>query len=190
MTVYYPPKKNKEFVFFVSLVNQSNRPFFKLDPTIATGDFQVSTDGGALANLDTLPVVAPAGSPCVKIVLSADEMDGSNVNVIGSDAADDEWDDVSIHIHASDKQFAEIFTTSDRTALQAIDGREHFTAVDRTELQSARKMVQNDQELFPDGRYVTYEDDGATVFDQQMVTDKDGLAIQLDPGAPAKRKMI
>lgn len=73
--------------------------------------------------------------------------------------------------------------------MQTIEGREYFKAADRTQLQAARKMVQNDQELFPDGRYVTYEDDGTTVFDQQMVTDRDGQPITLELGVPARRKM-
>lgn len=84
------------FSFCVGLVNTSSRPFFKASPTIAAGDFKVSTDGSALANLATLPDVYPVGSKSVRIQLSAGEMTGEKVVVIGSDVAGSEWDDIFI----------------------------------------------------------------------------------------------
>jgi hypothetical protein len=60
-------------------------------PTIAAGDFKVSTDGGALANLTTLPVVTLDGSKMVKFSLSAAEMNGDDITVIDDRPAQTEW---------------------------------------------------------------------------------------------------
>lgn len=92
------PLKNTEYIFYIVLVDSNNLNEFKSNPTITAGDFQVSTDGGALNNLDTLPSVAPSGSEIVKITLSAAEMNGGKVNVIGKDAAGGEWQSVFIPI--------------------------------------------------------------------------------------------
>lgn len=92
------PKKNTAYTFYVSLIESSNRPYFKSDPTIAAGDFQVSTDGSAFTNPATLPVVDPTGSIGVKIVLSAGEMNGDRIMVQGIRVSDGEWDDVLIYI--------------------------------------------------------------------------------------------
>ena len=86
------------FSFCVSLVDRANRPQFKASPTIAAGDFKVSTAGGALTNLATLPDVYPSGSKSVRIQLSAGEMTGETVTVVGSDVAGSEWDDILISI--------------------------------------------------------------------------------------------
>ena len=90
------PIKATAFEFYVQLVDAANPDSFVINPTIAAGDFKVSTDGGAQANLATLPSVDPAGSTFVRINLDADEMNGDSVNVIGIDAAGDEWQDIGI----------------------------------------------------------------------------------------------
>jgi len=90
MPTYIPPKKNTEFIFYVSLPAIGGGTM-QNNPTIASGDFIVSTDGGSTSNLDTIPAVTPASSDLVKITLSATEMNGDNVSVIAKDAAGDEW---------------------------------------------------------------------------------------------------
>ena len=92
------PLQNQAYVFYLSVGNALNPDEFLANPTIAAGDFKVSTDGGALVNLDTLPVVTPAGSIWVQVSLSADEMDGEKVVVQGIDAAGGEWQGVSTFI--------------------------------------------------------------------------------------------
>ena len=92
------PKKNTAYTFYAGLIDVANPDKFKVDPTIAAGDFQASTAGGALANLATLPVVTPAGSTIVKIDLSASEMNGNEVVIQIIDAAGDEWADQLITI--------------------------------------------------------------------------------------------
>jgi len=86
-------KKNAAFTFDMVVVDSSSRPDLKANPTIAAGDWKISKDGGALANLTTLPVVAPASSVIIKIVLSATEMNANRITIIGIDAAGAQWDD-------------------------------------------------------------------------------------------------
>lgn len=92
------PKKNVAYQFYTTLVAAADPNTFQVNPTIATGDFKVSKDGGALANLATLPSVAPAGSRMVKIDLSADEMNADKVMVQGVDAAGGEWQEMAVFI--------------------------------------------------------------------------------------------
>lgn len=91
---YNPPVKGEDFVFYATLRDLNVDGSFKANPTIAAGDFKVSIDDGALANLATLPVVSPAGSIWVKIVLSTSEMNGDCIKVQGIDGtAPKEWAD-------------------------------------------------------------------------------------------------
>lgn len=98
-----PPKKNAAYIFYSSLVDSSNRPDFKDTPTLAAGDFKVSTDGGALGNLATLPTNTPGGV-MLKFSLSADEMNGDDITVVCIDAAGVEWDDILFNIQTSEFQ--------------------------------------------------------------------------------------
>ena len=96
---YNPPVKGEDFVIYVALQSASDPKSFQANPTIAAGDFRVSKDGGALADLATLPVVTPAGSIWVKIILSATEMTADNVALEGIDrTATKEWGDVALSI--------------------------------------------------------------------------------------------
>ena len=92
------PKKNVAYNFYIGLVDSANQPDFKSSPTLATGDFKVSTDGGAFANLGTLPDVDPDAGIAVKVVMSQSEMNGDTIVITGIDAAGAEWDDVLIYI--------------------------------------------------------------------------------------------
>jgi hypothetical protein len=96
---YNPAKKNEDFIAYVSLEDMNASGSFKANPTIAAGDFKISKDGGALANLATLPAVTPASSIWVKITLSATEMNADNVSIQGIDqTAPKEWADFALHI--------------------------------------------------------------------------------------------
>ncbi len=94
-------QKNVAYTFDVSLIDTDSRPAFKVAPTLATGDFKISLDNGALANLGTLPTVAPAASAIVKIVLSQAEMNADRITIVCKDAAGAEWDDVVIAINTT-----------------------------------------------------------------------------------------
>lgn len=96
---YNPPVKNQDFKIQISLEDYVNPGLFKASPTLAAGDVKISKDGGALANLATLPVVAPAGSKLITIELSAAEMNADVVTVIFSDqTVPPEWADQAFSI--------------------------------------------------------------------------------------------
>lgn len=104
MTSYVTPKKNSAFITYVGLPSQASPATFQSSATLAAGDAKVSIDGGALANLTTLPAVTPGSSKMVKISLSAAEMNGDNITVVFSDAAGSEWCDTIINIQTSARQ--------------------------------------------------------------------------------------
>ena len=104
MTSYVTPKKNTAFKFYIGLVDQSNTKLLKANPTIAAGDFKVSTDGGAFANLTTLPSANPASGRAIMVDLSASEMNGDNIVFQGVDAAGAEWCDILVNIQTSARQ--------------------------------------------------------------------------------------
>lgn len=96
---YNPPVKNEDFVFYMALPDMSVPGRFKQNPTIAAGDFQISKDGGAFANLGTLPSADPSGSEAVKITLTSTEMNADNVAVRARDqTSPPEWADVFVNI--------------------------------------------------------------------------------------------
>ncbi len=124
MATFIPPKKGVQFILYATLRSQANLNIFQVNPTIASGDFKVSIDGGALANLTTLPTVTPAASVMVKMTLSTSEMNGDNVTVICSDAAGAEWCDESFNIQTSARQIDDLAypTTSGRSIDVATTG--------------------------------------------------------------------
>ncbi len=96
---YNPPKTGEDFIFYATLASMGTPGSFQSSPTIAAGDFKVSKDGGALANLNTIPAVTPAASVMVKFTLSATEMTADNVTIIGIDqTTQKEWADFSVNI--------------------------------------------------------------------------------------------
>jgi hypothetical protein len=79
---------------------------YRVNPTLATGDVKVSKNGGAFANLTTLPTVTPAGDTSVRVDLSATEMQAARIVVRFIDQTNPkEWEDQELLIetygHAS-----------------------------------------------------------------------------------------
>lgn len=103
-----PPKKNSAYITYIGVVSQADTKTLQINPTIAAGDFKVSIDGGALANLSTLPVVTPAGSRMIKIALTAGEMNGDNITLVGADAAGAEWCDYILNLQTSVRQIDDL----------------------------------------------------------------------------------
>ncbi len=96
---YNPPVKNEDFEIQVALEDYANPGNLKSSPTLASGDFKVSKDGGALSNLTTLPVNEPASSVLVTIALSSTEMNADVVSVVCIDqTSPKEWADLVISI--------------------------------------------------------------------------------------------
>lgn len=94
-----PPVKNEDFELHIAVEDYANPGNFKSSPTIASGDFQVSKDGGAFSNLGTLPAVEPASSQMILIVLSSTEMNADSVVIRGVDqTSPKEWADIIISI--------------------------------------------------------------------------------------------
>lgn len=112
------PIKNVIYSFIVSLTDQANALLFKSAPTLAAGDVKVSTDGGALGNITTLPT---AVGKIVTVTLSAVEMNGDSVVVIFSDDAGDEWCDLIVELRPAAVTIgdlptaAEVWTNATRT---------------------------------------------------------------------------
>lgn len=85
---------------------------YKANPTLATGDVQVSKDGGAFANIATLPTVTPASGRAVRISLSATEMQASRIVIQFVDQTNPkEWED----------QFVIVETIAERIASKVVD---------------------------------------------------------------------
>lgn len=96
---YNPPVKGEDFIFYICLEDYDGAGNFQTNPTIAAGDFKVSIDDGALANLATTPSVSPASSIWVKVTLSTDEMNGDNIKIQAIDqTSPKEWADYAINI--------------------------------------------------------------------------------------------
>lgn len=97
-----PPKKSQTFVAYICLDDLAVPGKLKTNPTLAAGDFKISKDGGAFANLATLPTVTPASGVAVKITIDgATEMNADNVLVVWQDAAGSEWADGWIELNTT-----------------------------------------------------------------------------------------
>lgn len=112
MPTYNTPKRGVAFKMYVGLVDQSNTKLLKANPTIASGDFQISKDGGAFTNLTTLPSANPASGRAVMIDLSASEMTADNIVIQCVDAAGAEWCDQLINLQTTASQLDDLATAS------------------------------------------------------------------------------
>lgn len=108
MATYVPPKRATAFKFYVGLVSQANTKTLQVNPTIGAGDFKVSKDGGAFANLSTLPSVNPPGGTAVMIDLSSTEITADNLTVACIDAAGAEWCDMLVNIQTAARQIDDL----------------------------------------------------------------------------------
>jgi hypothetical protein len=96
------PPRGVAYSFSRGLYDATAGGQFRLNPTIAPGDFTISKDNGAFVNLTNLPVVSPPGSVLVLFQLTAAEMTADHIAVLGVDQAGGEW-----------TQFLENITTTD-----------------------------------------------------------------------------
>lgn len=86
--------------FHVVLQDMANPGSFKANPTLAAGDFKISINGGAFANLTTLPTVEPAAGVAVLITLSGPETEGGSIIVTAIDqTSPKEWADAAWNFH-------------------------------------------------------------------------------------------
>ena len=107
----FPPKKNTTHAFEASLVDSTDRPEFKANPTLAAGDILVYKDGASGANIATLPTAIDSGR-VLTFSLSAAEMNADRVFIECRDVAGGEWDAVSFLIETSSQQIADLATAT------------------------------------------------------------------------------
>lgn len=109
-----PLKKNTASqIRYIMLFDGSDT---KTTPTISAGDFKVSIDGGAEANLGTLPSESPAASGWVKITFSQAETNGDTIAVRWSDPGAT-WDDGGMTWDTETQQIGELSTQTSITNL-------------------------------------------------------------------------
>lgn len=85
---------------FVDFVTLTQADTIKANPTLAAGDVQISIDGGAFANLTTIPDVYPATTKQVRIRVAAAEAAGKRLTIVFSDqTASKDWDDITLHYY-------------------------------------------------------------------------------------------
>lgn len=112
MATYNTPKRGVAFKMYIGLVDQADTKLLKANPTIASGDFQISKDGSAFANLATLPSANPASGRAVMIDLSASEMTADNVVIQCVDASGAEWCDQLINLQTTASQLDDLATAA------------------------------------------------------------------------------
>jgi hypothetical protein len=110
------PKRGVAYSFSRGLYHATLGGHFRVNPTIAAGDFQISKDSGAFVNLTNLPLVSPAGSPLVLFQLTAAEMTADRVTVLGVDQAGGEWSEFMEHLEPTLVTMSEV-----PTAVQVAD---------------------------------------------------------------------
>lgn len=101
MASYEPVIKNgaSGAIFYVALKPYVATGRFQANPTLAAGDVKISIDGGAFANLATLPDAQPDTTKAVRTILSQAETNGDNLVVLFSDQTDPpEWQDLFVNI--------------------------------------------------------------------------------------------
>lgn len=92
------PQKNVAFTFRLpGLISQATPTGFQANPTLAAGDVKLMKDGGALANITTLPVAISSGKQ-LTVALSAAEMNCDELLVVFSDVAGAEWCDCIVTV--------------------------------------------------------------------------------------------
>jgi len=97
------PHKGEAYTFPpIALTDFLDPSKFTTAPIIIDdGDFRITKDHGALANLATKPTNEPAGSPYIKISLSAVEMNADKIGILGI-SQQNRWKDISLPLDVPD----------------------------------------------------------------------------------------
>jgi len=90
------PIAGESHTFTLSLLSRANGQVL-LNPTITSPDVLISTDGGTLSTLSTLPAVSPANSGIVEVNLTSAEVGNDHFTVIFSDFSGAEWKTTYYH---------------------------------------------------------------------------------------------
>jgi hypothetical protein len=96
----------------------------RANPTLASGDVKISLNGGAFANLATLPSAVPASGKNIEVALSSGETTCARALIIFSDATvPPEWDDFEIVVETfgnASSQFPPDYGDAVRLGLTAL----------------------------------------------------------------------
>jgi hypothetical protein len=144
------PKRGIAYSFSRGLYDATIGGRFRVNPTIAAGDFKISKDSGAFVNLATLPIVSPAGSVLVLFQLTAAEMTADRIAILGVDQAGGEWTQLLEHIETETRVVAEL-----PSAVEVADAvlTRDWTAVPTTppafSLWNAMRLLRNVWTLVP-----------------------------------------
>ncbi len=93
-------RKNVAANFDAPLVDSAGRPNYKSSATLAAGDVKVIKDGGAPANISSLPTeIGTTG--VYRFSLTASEMNATTIAVVCVDAAGSEWDPLMIVLYTA-----------------------------------------------------------------------------------------
>ncbi len=91
-------RRNAATSFDAPLIDSASRPSYKSSATLAAGDVKVIKDGGAPADIASLP--SEIGTTGVyRFSLTASEMDATTITVVCVDAAGGEWDPLTVVFH-------------------------------------------------------------------------------------------
>lgn len=106
--------------FYVALTNRSTGQL-QANPTLASGDVTLSKDGGAFANLGTLPTVTPTSGRGVKVTMTATERQASSSLLLFVDQSGAEWNDLAVLIQSSDKDGYSLSALGLDVLVEAVD---------------------------------------------------------------------
>lgn len=91
------PRRGFAYEFYSTVTSRLDGRIFQVSPTIISGDFQISKDGGAFVNLANIPTVTPSGTQSIHFSLTATEMEADKILIMGVDSGD-EWSDFETFI--------------------------------------------------------------------------------------------
>lgn len=133
----------------------------QVNPTLASGDVQVSLDDAAFTNITTLPSVLPAGGVKVKISLSAAELTCQRLMIRFVDAAGAEWEEQTIVVETYGHASALHPNIAVNPVLSAQETRDAM-ALDTTVGTPAAGSI-DDQLLTIDGKVDSIQSDVTTI---------------------------
>ena len=112
---YNPPVKNQAWNTRVAVIDMTTEGCYKANPTIAAGDWKVDIDGAGFNNLSNLPTVSPSGGVAILLNMTAAEMNGDVITIVGDDqTSPKEWADFFMCINTTASGVT-VTTNNDKT---------------------------------------------------------------------------
>jgi hypothetical protein len=121
------PQSGVQWVQTFGLFSTAEPGTLQVNPTMAAGDFLLYQDNVLIGNLATLPTSAPAGSRLCLLTVTAGEMVGLRVDIVGHDP-DATWGDIHIPLRLAQNAGDARMQVAAAAALDAENGA-NFTAI-------------------------------------------------------------